>query len=102
MAKRTVAKIPEKSTKEALRKATARVSVAPVGARARAIAATEPVAAKVKRGKTADPLAPERIAAILDALKQAYPKAVCALNHRNAWELLVATILSAQIGRAHV
>ena len=37
-----------------------------------------------------------RVAAILDALKQAYPKAVCALNHRNAWELLVATILSAQ------
>ena len=70
--------------------------MAPVGAKARAIAATEPVAAKVKRGKTANPLAPERIAAILDALKQAYPKAVCALNHRSAWELLVATILSAQ------
>jgi endonuclease-3 len=25
-----------------------------------------------------------------------YPKATCALTHRNAWELLVATILSAQ------
>jgi endonuclease III len=54
------------------------------------------VAAKVKGGKTANPLAPERVAAILDALEKAYPKAVCALNHRNAWELLVATILSAQ------
>jgi endonuclease-3 len=70
--------------------------VSPVGAKARAIAATEPVAKKAKRGKTANPLAPERVAAILDALEKAYPKAVCALNHRNAWELLVATILSAQ------
>jgi endonuclease-3 len=41
-------------------------------------------------------LAPERIAAILKALDEAYPDAVCALNHRTPWELLVATILSAQ------
>ncbi len=83
-------------TKGQLKKATARTSIAPTGEKARAIAATEPVATKVKRGKTAKPLAPERVAAILDALKKAYPKAVCALNHRNAWELLAATILSAQ------
>jgi endonuclease-3 len=30
------------------------------------------------------------------ALDEAYPDAVCALNHRSPWELLVATILSAQ------
>jgi endonuclease-3 len=36
------------------------------------------------------------VAAILDGLEKAYPKAVCALNHKSAWELLVATILSAQ------
>src|SRR4051794_30213479 len=41
-------------------------------------------------------LAPERIAAILRALDEAYPNAVCALNHKTPWELLVATILSAQ------
>jgi endonuclease III len=41
-------------------------------------------------------LAPERIAAILKALDEAYPNAVCALTHRTPWELLVATILSAQ------
>src|ERR1035437_7244822 len=41
-------------------------------------------------------LAPERIAAILKALDEAYPNAVCALTHRSPWELLVATILSAQ------
>ena len=77
-------------------KALERSSVAPTGKRAREIAASEPVSPKVKRGKTANPLAPERVAAILDALRKSYPNAVCALNHRNAWELLVATILSAQ------
>jgi endonuclease-3 len=82
--------------KRKLAKATARISVSPTGAKARAIAATEPVAAKEKHGKTVNPLAPERVAAILDALKKTYPHAVCALNHRSAWELLVATILSAQ------
>jgi endonuclease-3 len=41
-------------------------------------------------------LAPDRIAAILKALDEAYPNAVCALNHRSPWELLIATILSAQ------
>jgi endonuclease III len=42
------------------------------------------------------PLAPERVAAILKALDEAYPEAVCALTHTSPWELLVATILSAQ------
>jgi endonuclease III len=65
-------------------------------AKARKIAASEPVAPKIKRGKTKNPLAPERIAAILDALKKTYPNVVCALNHRNAFELTIATILSAQ------
>ena len=41
-------------------------------------------------------LAPQRIAAILKALDEAYPNAECALHHRTPWELLVATILSAQ------
>jgi endonuclease-3 len=77
-------------------KVSARTSVSPVGTKAQAIAAIEPVAAKVKRGKTAKPLAVERVAAILDGLAKAYPNAVCALNHRSAWELLLATILSAQ------
>jgi endonuclease-3 len=37
-----------------------------------------------------------RVRKILEALDQLYPNATCALHHRNAWELLVATILSAQ------
>src|SRR5580692_5974519 len=41
-------------------------------------------------------LAPDRIAAILKALDEAYPNVECALVHRSPWELLVATILSAQ------
>jgi endonuclease-3 len=41
-------------------------------------------------------LASDRIAAILKGLDEAYPHAECALHHRSPWELLVATILSAQ------
>lgn len=37
-----------------------------------------------------------RIAPILDALRREYPEARCALEHRTPFELLVATILSAQ------
>jgi endonuclease III len=96
MATKTIATKTGKSSKQQLQKTSARTSFSPVGEKARALAATEPVAPKVKRGKTAKPLAPERVAAILDGLQKAYPKAVCALNHRSAWELVVATILSAQ------
>ena len=35
-------------------------------------------------------------AEIIRRLKKMYPDAHCALNHSNAFELLVATILSAQ------
>ena len=38
----------------------------------------------------------ERTAAIIKRLKKAYPDAHCALVHSNAFELLIATILSAQ------
>jgi len=41
-------------------------------------------------------LAKEHVDAILKGLDEAYPDAVCALDHRTPWELLVATILSAQ------
>jgi endonuclease III len=44
----------------------------------------------------ANPISPERVAAILEILARTYPGVVCALNHKNAWELTVATILSAQ------
>jgi endonuclease-3 len=38
----------------------------------------------------------KRVAEILRRLDQMYPAATCALRHRDPWELLVATILSAQ------
>ncbi|GBC80828.1 Endonuclease III [bacterium HR09] len=44
----------------------------------------------------------ERVAKLLALLAEAYPEARCELNHRNAYELLVATILSAQCTDARV
>jgi endonuclease III len=39
---------------------------------------------------------PKRVAAILAKLEEAYPNANCELKHANAFQLLIATILSAQ------
>ena len=52
--------------------------------------------------KRSNDLAPERVADILRLLEAAYPNVECALHHRNPWELLVATILSAQCTDARV
>jgi len=49
-----------------------------------------------------NPVAPERVAEILRRLDQLYPDVICALTHTSAWELLVATILSAQSTDANV
>jgi endonuclease-3 len=46
--------------------------------------------------KTKPRVTPERAARILDLLEEAHPEARCALFYRNAFELAVATILSAQ------
>jgi len=53
-------------------------------------------AAGSKTAQAYNPLAPERIAEILKRVDQLYPEVTCALTHTSAWELLVATILSAQ------
>jgi endonuclease-3 len=50
----------------------------------------------VSKGSKYNPLAPERVSEILKRLDQLYPDVTCALTHKTAWELLVATILSAQ------
>ena len=57
-------------------------------------AAAKPI--KPKHKNRYDPLDPQRLTGIFQRLDAAYPNAVCALHHKNAWELLVATILSAQ------
>ena len=51
--------------------------------------------ARVKRPKTAAERV-RRLKEILVLLDEMYPGATCALHHSNPWELLVATILSAQ------
>jgi len=52
-----------------------------------------------RRGKAKpkpDYTAPERLQKIFSALDQLFPQSQCALQHANAFQLLVATILSAQ------
>jgi len=49
-----------------------------------------------------DPVAPERVKDILNRLDQRYPGVSTALDHKSAWELLIATILSAQCTDAMV
>ncbi len=51
---------------------------------------------KPQKKSSFNPTAPERISKILHLLDESYPGVVCALQHNSAWELLVATILSAQ------
>ena len=51
---------------------------------------------KKGQAKAYNPVAPERVEDILKRLNQLYPDVTCALTHASAWELLVATILSAQ------
>ena len=64
---------------------------------AKAVSPTKPKTAKNKSLKGGyDPLAPQRVQDILNRLDQRYPNVRCALHHNNAWELLIATILSAQ------
>jgi len=51
--------------------------------------------APAKPGSTAG-TNPQRVAAILAKLDEAYPDATCELKHDNAFQLLISTILSAQ------
>jgi endonuclease III len=55
-----------------------------------------PTRVKKKTSQRYHPLAPERVHEILQRLDRLYPDVTCALQHKSAWELLVATILSAQ------
>ena len=74
----------------------AQANLLPAKAAERRKKALSPAKAKPAKNKSYDPLAPERVADILKRLDQLYPDVKCALTHTSAWELLVATILSAQ------
>ena len=65
-------------------------------ARAKAKAPKPPKTAHAAKPSRAGGTDPKRVAAILAKLDEAYPNATCELNHKNAFELLIATILSAQ------
>ena len=84
---------------KAKRHAAVAAKAAPKSAKPKARTGTTK-AAPAKRGsgtlKGYNPLAPERVNQILARLDAAYPAVTCALGHKSAWELLVATILSAQ------
>ena len=58
--------------------------------------------AKAVSMKGYNPVDPERVQEILKRLDATYPNVQCALHHKSAWELLVATILSAQCTDARV
>ena len=49
-----------------------------------------------KKAANYNPIEPARVQEILKRLDEMYPDVTCALTHDSAWELLVATILSAQ------
>jgi endonuclease-3 len=62
-------------------------------------AAAKPRGAKGAAEKTAAKAAgatPARVRAILEKLDEAYPAVTCALDHEDAFQLLISTILSAQ------
>jgi len=52
--------------------------------------------AAARTAKDYNPTSPERVSEILTRLDQLYHAVTCALTHKDAWQLLVATILSAQ------
>ena len=62
--------------------------------------AKKPAPAASKNGRTGTKRAvgtdPKRVRAILAKLDEAYPAVTCALEHQNPFQLLIATILSAQ------
>ena len=83
--KQTAAK---KSAKKSAAAKALPANRAPVARRAPADV-TERPAAKLEKS-------PERVREILTILHDTYPEVECALVHKDAWQLLVATILSAQ------
>ncbi len=51
---------------------------------------------QARRGRESKRALRARVGQVIAGLRATYPHAECALHYRNAWELLVATILSAQ------
>ena len=87
---------PPKSRANKGRRAAAKDAHVGRAAPGRPASAKALLAGKGKKRDAYNPLAPDRVTEILHRLDQLYPDVTCALTHTSAWELLVATILSAQ------
>ncbi|MBZ5508189.1 MAG: endonuclease III [Acidobacteriia bacterium] len=95
VARKPVAKTPAAKTKRGS-KPSARAAK-PSQPKSQAKAPAKASGAKTSPQKSGyNLLAPERVQDILNRLDQRYPGVRCALHHNSAWELLIATILSAQ------
>ena len=57
---------------------------------------SKPTPAATGKKRSYNSTAPDRVSEILTRLDHLYPNVTCALTHASAWELVVATILSAQ------
>ncbi len=62
----------------------------------KAVKKKKPAGAKAQRPPEQTGTHPHRVRAILEKLDQAFPDAECALVHKNPFQLLISTILSAQ------
>lgn len=84
------------STKKTARKAGVKPSAGKTNHNVKKTAKFDAKRSKTAQSTETPEVRRERAARILAALKTCYPDATCALHHRSALELLVATILSAQ------
>lgn len=100
--KSTTAKKARTTPSQAAPSKLAPAKTAPAPARKAKSTATAVPRKSAKASSKKGDRSPERVAEILRRLRAAYPNAECALLHRSPWELLVATILSAQCTDARV
>ncbi len=98
MPKGMITRQPTKSGRhEGAKKAAVFAKVTVRSAKASLPGAKAPASKKsAKPAKGWNPAAPDRVNEILRRLDERYGAVTCALHHNSAWELLVATILSAQ------
>jgi len=105
MAKGMITRQPTKSGRhEGAKKPASAIPKVTVKAAKAALPGAKLAAARkaAKPAKGYNPTSPERVREILKRLDERYAGATCALTHSSAWELLVATILSAQCTDARV
>ncbi len=106
MARGIIPRQPAKSGRhEGVRKVLSRPKITSPKRKTKPRASAKPKPTKIVASKPEagyNPVAPQRVTEILRRLDQRYPGVTCALTHKSAWELLVATILSAQCTDARV